>query len=126
MTRIAFASYRKIAGRRSVAEQPIWKSIHDAQPDLLLLLGDNVHVKQVGPRRQLDHLNQMYAQPLAKPHFAALIAAVPCMAIWDDHDFGPNDSRGDTDQDRPFRDKSRRLFHMAWKTAVNGNRPRVC
>lgn len=125
MTRIAIASCCKIGGQKSVKNQTVWAKIQAQQPELLLLLGDNVYMRQTGPRWQLDHLKQMYDEQLAEPHFAALIGAVPYMATWDDHDFGPNDSRGDTERDRPYRLRSRKLFHAAWQGAINGNRPKV-
>jgi len=125
MTRIAIASCCKIGGQKSVKDQPVWSTIQALQPDLLLLLGDNVYMRQTGPRWQLAHLKQMYEEQLAEPHFAALIGTVPYMVTWDDHDFGPNDSRGDTERDRPFRLRSRNLFHAAWQGAINSNRPKV-
>ena len=39
--RIAFASCAKIQDRD---EQPVWTAIRAAEPDVLLLLGDNVYV----------------------------------------------------------------------------------
>ena len=39
--------------------------------------------------------------------------------------FGPNDSRGASKRDKPYRAKSRRLFHKHMSAAINDNRPNV-
>lgn len=126
MTRLAIASCCKIAGQYHVDPQPVWRDIAAEEPDLLLLLGDNVYMRQAsGPRWDLANLASVYRRQLAEPHFAACIGTVPFMATWDDHDFGPNDGRGDSSRDRPFRSASRRLFHKYFATAINTNRPEV-
>ncbi len=89
MTRIAIASCCKI---QNVGDQPVWSEIEEHDPDLLLLLGDNVYM----PNSRWDHgfMEQRYKEQFAEPHFASLIQKVPFLATWDDHDFGINDSRG--------------------------------
>jgi alkaline phosphatase D len=125
MTKIAIASCCKISGYKSVENQTAWQTIESKQPDLLLLLGDNVYMRQRGARWQLDHLEGQYQKQFAEPHFASLLSQTPFMATWDDHDFGPNDSRGDTNRDRPYRERSRDLFHRYMGNSINNNRPEI-
>jgi alkaline phosphatase D len=125
-TRIALASCCKIDGQKSLKVQSAWNLISQAKPDLLLLLGDNVYMRQGGPLRwDFKQLAETYQNQFSEPNFIGLIGKVPYMATWDDHDFGPNDSRGDTLDGRPNRIKSRNLFHKYHSAAINTNRPNV-
>jgi phosphodiesterase/alkaline phosphatase D-like protein len=56
MTKIAIASCCKISGQNSVENQIAWQKIESEQPDLLLLAGDNVYMRQTGERWQLEQL----------------------------------------------------------------------
>ncbi len=125
MTKIAIASCCKIRGQKSQKDQPAWQSIEEERPDLVLLLGDNVYMRQSGPRWDLRQLKSVYEVQFREPHFASLLDNVPYMATWDDHDFGPNDSRGASERDKPYRARSRRLFHRFMKDGINNNRPEV-
>lgn len=48
--------------------------------------------------------------------FRQLCSQVPCVGIWDDHDFGPNDSDGTL----PGKEKSLRAFKEFWANAAFG------
>lgn len=93
----------------------IFQSIHAQKPDAMLWLGDNVYY------READWLNETamryrYAHTRALPEMQALLASTHHYAIWDDHDFGPNDS------DRAYRtrEKSLRIFKDYWANADYG------
>jgi len=105
MIKIAIASCCKIQNVRS---QPVWSDIESEDPDLLLLLGDNVYMNN----SRWDHVGMVrrYQEQLAEPHFESLIKKVPFLATWDDHDFGINDSRGAHIKDA-YRKESRRQFY---------------
>ncbi len=84
-TRIAFGSCVKSG------ESSIWGSIGAKKPDAVVLLGDNIYQseKQFGDKKAiLDLYQQVYSYPLAR----TLLASTRILTIWDDHDFGPNDS----------------------------------
>ena len=104
MTKIAIASCCKI---QYVPDQPGWEEIEDERPDLLLLLGDNVYMRN----GSWDHpyMEERYKEQLKERHFKSLLGAVPFLATWDDHDFGPNDTNGAEVADWQRRE-SRRLF----------------
>src|SRR5271168_4488725 len=82
--------------------QPIWKSILAAQPQLLLLLGDNIYADT----KNMDVMRAKYAKLAAMPGFDTLRKTCPILATWDDHDLGANDAGSDY----PMKDESQRIF----------------
>ena len=113
--KIAFASCAKI---QDYPEQPAWKMIEDEQPDLLLLLGDNVYARNRTP--DLADLERRYKEQLREPNFASLISKVQVKAIWDDHDFGPDNSWGaDPGLPQGYKDRTRDLFHRYMDSSTN-------
>lgn len=87
-------------------EQPVWDAIVASQPDLFIFLGDNIY----GDTRDIGALKAQYAKLAAKPGFKKLRDNVPILAIWDDHDFGENDSGCDY----PLKEASRKAFLDFW------------
>ncbi len=84
----------------------IFESILQAEPDLVLLLGDNIYIEpqdQAGEARIRDR----YKRLLAAPGFQELLQKSEVHAIWDDHDFGLNDA----DAGSSFQSISRPAFH---------------
>jgi alkaline phosphatase D len=71
-------------------EQPIWGRLPEAQPDAFFALGDTPYIDSTDPGTQ----RRRYREFFAMPQVAALRAAVPYYATWDDHDFGRNDTDG--------------------------------
>jgi alkaline phosphatase D len=86
---------------------PIWQTILNAQPDLLVLLGDTIYADLDKSQRVTPELiRSKYQQLAAIESFRKLKAAVPLMATWDDHDYGTND--GDTTW--PLKDQSQAIL----------------
>lgn len=69
--------------------QPIWDTVLADSPDFFIFGGDNVYSSE--QPWSLERLEQAYATQAAVAGFARLRAAVPHLAIWDDHDYGLND-----------------------------------
>ncbi|MDZ4081652.1 MAG: hypothetical protein U1E10_01840 [Bdellovibrionales bacterium] len=74
---------------------PMWKAVKDANPELLVLLGDNVYAAVVGgvykgPLDQVTLWNR-YAETFLKLDFYRFEKLIPTIAIWDDFDFGMKD-----------------------------------
>ena len=71
----------------------IFDGIANLQPDLMLWLGDNVYFREVdfssrsGMQHRYSHLRRL-------PELQKLLGSCPHYALWDDHDYGPNDSDG--------------------------------
>ena len=88
-------------------EQPIWDTIKAFDPDLLLLLGDNVYTKGWNASR----LEQRYIQQCTKvPTFQWLLTNKGHVATWDDHDLGPNNAKGGSKKGLKNRDAARNLL----------------
>lgn len=68
--------------------QPIWQAMHKEQADLLVLLGDNVY----GDTEDMQLLTDKYAKQWQKTGMKKMLASMPLVGIWDDHDYGENDA----------------------------------
>ena len=93
----------------------IFGSIAAQKPDAMIWLGDNVYY------READWLNEeamryRYAHGRSLPEMQPLLASTHHYAIWDDHDFGPNDS----DWSYRMRDVSLRVFKDYWANSQYG------
>ncbi|MDJ0839854.1 MAG: alkaline phosphatase D family protein [Acidobacteriota bacterium] len=69
----------------------ILTSIDKKRPDFFLWLGDNVYLREPDFYSE-TRLNYRYKHTRSLPGLQPLLARTPNYAIWDDHDFGPNDS----------------------------------
>ena len=78
-------------GRAYGGEYGIFTSIAQQKPDFMLWLGDNTYLREAdwntrtGIRRRFTHSR-------AVPELQPLLGSAHHYAIWDDHDYGPNDS----------------------------------
>ena len=70
--------------------QRSWNLLLAEQPDLHLTVGDTHYADTTDPTIQLQH-HLAYRR---KKEFANVLRQVPTYAIWDDHDYGPNNSDG--------------------------------
>ena len=68
--------------------QPILALAASHKPDCWIYLGDNIY----GDSYDMGVIRRKYAQLSAKQEYQQLVAQVPMLATWDDHDFGWNDS----------------------------------
>ena len=86
--------------------QPIWEQVKKQNPNLFIMLGDNVYGDTYG---NIDNLNNAYQkQKLVLEKFKL---DFPFLAIWDDHDFGKNDGGNEY----IFKNSSKQLFLKYWK-----------
>ena len=72
-------------------EQPIFRTIVAAQPDLYLSLGDAIYGDFDGETTfdvTPDSLRAEWGELAASPDWQHLIANVPVIATWDNHDYG--------------------------------------
>ena len=116
---VAFASCMNPS---RVPIQPIWTQVGVFRPDALLLIGDNNYMPMRPGAYETDEGTVSYAMARYHrylrdlPGLRSVLATTPTYAIWDDHDFGPNNS------DRTFRwrELSLHVFKKYWPNPAAG------
>ncbi|MDW8323434.1 MAG: alkaline phosphatase D family protein [Burkholderiales bacterium] len=88
-----------------------------ARPGLMLWLGDNVYLRAADYASPWG-MNARYRHSRSLPELQPLLAAMPHYAVWDDHDYGPNDAN----RSFVFKDESLRLFQRYWANPSYGLR----
>ena len=85
------------------------------RPDLMVWLGDNTYLRDADWYSRTG-IFRRYSHTRAYPGLQPVLAAMSHYAIWDDHDFGPNDSDGS------FRDRhlAREAFGAFWGNPAMG------
>ena len=68
----------------------IFESIYEHDPDLMIWLGDQIYLREADWTSRTGIFHR-YNHFRSFPYLRALFATVHQYAIWDDHDFGPND-----------------------------------
>ena len=93
----------------------IFGSIAASKPAFMLWLGDNAYLREVDWNTTTGILHR-YSHTRALPEMQQLLAETHHYAIWDDHDFGPNNS------DRSFlhKDKALHAFNCFWGNPTCG------
>jgi alkaline phosphatase D len=94
--------------------QAFWSPLLASKPDLFIFCGDNIYADTY----KMDLQRAKYAQLGAQRGFQQLRQRCPVLAVWDDHDYGLNDSGAE------FREKagSRANFFDFWGTPSNSPR----
>ncbi|MEM8906709.1 MAG: alkaline phosphatase D family protein [Bacteroidota bacterium] len=102
-------------GRSYGSNFQIVESIHQQRPDLMIWLGDNTYLREADWFSRTGILHR-YTHTRSLPELQALLASTHHYAIWDDHDFGPNNS------DRSFihKDKTLEAFQLFWGNPTFG------
>lgn len=87
----------------------IFNSIADQHPDLMVWLGDNIYLREPdwGSWSGIMH---RYTHTRSTPELQRLLRGTHHYAIWDDHDFGPNDA----DASFVNADLTRKAFDLFW------------
>jgi alkaline phosphatase D len=99
-------------------EYQIFQSIAREKPNFMLWLGDNTYLREVDFYSRYGMMHR-YSHTREIPELADLLRYTHHYAIWDDHDYGPNDA------DRSFVHKERALeaFELFWPNpsfGING------
>lgn len=87
----------------------IFTSIHAKAPDFMLWLGDNIYLREADWNSRTGFLHR-YTHTRSLKEMQPLLASTHHYAIWDDHDFGPNDSDGSF----PLKDTAAEMFKLFW------------
>jgi alkaline phosphatase D len=93
----------------------ILAAITAQRPDLMVWLGDNTYLREVDWYSRTG-IFRRYSHTRAYAGLQPVLAAMSHYAIWDDHDYGPNDS------DASFRDRhiARDAFESFWGNPAMG------
>lgn len=93
----------------------IYEKIAANKGDFMLWLGDNVYLREAEWNTR-DGMIYRYSHTRALPEMQQMLASMHHYAIWDDHDFGPDDS------DRSWRNKADALevFKLFWGNPTYG------
>lgn len=69
----------------------LWDDVRAAKPDVWIWGGDNIYADT----DDVTKIASMYGELKAIPAYAEMIAEVPVIGGWDDHDYGKNDAGAD-------------------------------
>ncbi len=102
-------------GKPYGGDSSIFETMAKTPADFNLWLGDNWYYREVdysstwGLKYRASHDRGM-------PILQKLMASMPQYAIWDDHDFGPNDAG----ENYIFKNESRNIFNDYWLNPTSG------
>lgn len=93
----------------------IFEAIYSQHPDMMLWLGDDVYLREADWFSRSGILYR-FTHTRSLPELQPLLGSAHHYAIWDDHDYGPNNS------DRSFRQKENTLeaFTLFWGNPTFG------
>jgi alkaline phosphatase D len=102
-------------GRPYGAGYEIFQAIDSMRPDMMLWLGDNTYLREVDWHTRTGFYHR-YTHTRSLPELQPLLANTHHYAIWDDHDYGPNDS------DRSFvhKELAKEVFQDFWANPTYG------
>lgn len=93
----------------------IFDAIARKQPDVMLWLGDNIYLREPDWGSRSGYLHR-YTHMRSLPELQSLLRTGAHYAIWDDHDFGPNDADGSWIHSGMARD----CFDLFWPNPTCG------
>jgi alkaline phosphatase D len=102
-------------GKPYGSDSSIFETMANTRAAFHLWLGDNWYTREVDYTSSWG-LNYRASHDRATPVLQKFMASMPQYAIWDDHDYGPNDA-GKSYQ---LKDESRRVFMNYWLNPAYG------
>lgn len=97
------------------ADYRIFRALDAMHPDFMLWLGDNVYLRDEEWTAE-SSMRSRYRHTRSLPEMQPLLARSAHYAIWDDHDYGPNDA----DWTFPLRRASLKVFGDYWPAQSYG------
>lgn len=96
-------------GKPYGGEYEIFTAIHQQKPDFMLWLGDNTYLREADWNSRSGIMHR-YTHTRSTTELQPLLGSVHHYALWDDHDYGPNNA------DRSFWNKDITLeaFKLFW------------
>lgn len=96
-------------GKGYGSDYEIFESIHNKKPDFMLWLGDNTYLREADWNSRTGFLHR-YTHTRSLPKLQPLLASTHNYAIWDDHDYGPNNADGSF----AMKDTASEIFKLFW------------
>lgn len=96
-------------GRPYGSDSDIFNAIADQNPSFMLWLGDNAYLREPD-WNTWNGIVHRYNHTRSHPKMQRLLASCNNYAIWDDHDFGPNDANGSF----IHKDLTLKAFELFW------------
>jgi alkaline phosphatase D len=93
----------------------IFRAIAAKQPDLMLWLGDNWYYREPDYFAETQ-MRSRVARDRSLAELQPLLGSTHHYAIWDDHDYGPNDA----DRTYPLRSATLNIFTNSWANPTHG------
>jgi len=87
----------------------IFGKIHQKQPDFMLWLGDNAYLREADWNTRTGIMYR-HTHSRSLPELQPLLASTAHYAIWDDHDFGPNNAN----RSFPYKHITEEAFNLFW------------
>ncbi len=102
-------------GKGYGGDYQIYESIATVKPDFMIWLGDNIYLREPDWNTRTGILHR-YTNTRSTKEMQKLLATTHNYAVWDDHDFGPNNS------DKSFWNKNTTLeaFKLFWANPSYG------
>lgn len=102
-------------GKPYGGEYDIFNVMADEDASMMLWLGDNVYLREVDFQSYSGYLHR-YTHTRQTDEMQKLLSSMPNYAIWDDHDYGPNDA----DASWIHGDWARQSFESFWANPSYG------
>ncbi len=96
-------------------EYEIVQSIDQQNPDLMVWLGDNIYLREPDWYSRTGYFHR-YTHTRSLPQLQPLLAKTPQYAIWDDHDYGPNNA----DRGWVHKELAAEAFNLFWGNPSSG------
>ena len=107
--------FSSCSGKTGSDEDAAWNDISQLNDvDLILMLGDNHYADSTNPEVITKH----YLSHRAIGGFKRATSRIPTYGIWDDHDYGPNNSDGKT----KGKEDSLKIFKAHWANPSYGEK----
>jgi alkaline phosphatase D len=87
----------------------IFNSLLEDHPTAMIWGGDNVYFRE-GDWETAADMAARYTHTRTDLNIKKVLSTIPNYAVWDDHDFGPNDSNGSFQ----FKNESANVFRQMW------------
>jgi alkaline phosphatase D len=82
--------YDRMNGSPYGSDYHIFEAVHEVDPDVFIWLGDNVYYREPDWTSRTGMIHR-WTHDRAIDELRPMMATIPQYAIWDDHDYGPND-----------------------------------